>query len=107
MSKYREFILHYARLAELGGFDLLSIGTELEGVTSYEEEWRRIIADVRRVYHGPITYAANWGEEIESIRFWDALDYVSGNNDYPLAAKPSARAEELLPCAEPSARRRS
>ena len=100
MSKYREFILHYARLAELGEFDLLSIGTELEGVTPYEEEWRRIIASVRRVYHGPITYAANWGKEIESIRFWDALDYVSVNNYYPLAEKPSARVEELLPGAE-------
>jgi hypothetical protein len=100
MHNYREFILHYARLAELEHFDLLSIGTELEGLTPYEADWRRLIADVRRVYHGPLTYAANWGHEFESVGFWDALDYMGVNNYYPLAAVPSARVEDLLPGAE-------
>jgi len=100
MHSYREFILHYARLAELEHFDLLSIGTELEGLTPYEADWRRLIADVRRVYHGPLTYAANWGHEFESVGFWDALEYMGVNNYYPLAAAPSARVEDLLPGAE-------
>ncbi len=102
MRNYREFILHYARLAELEHFDLLSIGNELEGVSSRQDDWRRLIADVRRVYHGPIAYACNWGGEFESLGFWDALDYISMNNYYPLrephdakAAPP--RAEDLLP----------
>lgn len=90
MRAYREFILHYAWLAELEGFDLLSIGNELEGMTVHEEDWRRLIADVRRVYPGPITYAANWGHEFETLRFWDALDYAGLNNYYPLAS-PTAR----------------
>ena len=100
MRRYREFILHYARLAELEGFDLFCIGNELEGLTPYAGDWRRLIADVRRVYHGPLTYAANWGREFESIRFWDALDYIGVNNYYPLAAQASARVEDLLPGAE-------
>ncbi|HJY88292.1 MAG TPA: hypothetical protein VKE24_15775 [Candidatus Acidoferrales bacterium] len=100
MRNYREFILHYARLAELERFDLLSIGTELEGLTPYQEEWRRLIADVRRVYHGPLTYAANWGREFESLGFWDALDYMGINDYYPLAAGPTTLVEELLPGAE-------
>jgi hypothetical protein len=100
MRNYREFILHYARLAELEQFDLLSIGTELEGLTAYPDDWRRLIAEVRRVYRGPLTYAANWGHEFETISFWDALDYTGVNNYYPLASKPSARVEELLPGAE-------
>ncbi len=116
MRNYREFILHYARLGELEQFDLLSISTELEGLTPYPDDWRRLIAEVRRVYHGPITYAANWGHEFESITFWDALDYASVNNYYPLRSAPlggaaslgSARpkdsapphAEDLLPGAE-------
>ncbi len=100
MRSYREYMLHYARLAELDQIDLLCIGTELEGMTSDETAWRSLIADVRRVYHGPLTYAANWGLEFAGIRFWDALDYAGLNEYYPLAAAPSARAEELLPAAD-------
>ncbi len=114
MRHYREFILHYARLAELEQFDLLSVGTELEGLTAYPDDWRRLIAEVRRVYHGPITYAANWGHEFESLRFWDVLDYASVNNYYPLRSAPPAgsaaggappRAEDLLPGAQRLAER--
>ncbi len=100
MRQYREFILHYARLAELEQFDLLSIGTEFESLTAYQDDWRRLIAEVRRVYHGPLTYAANWGREFESLAFWDALDYMGVNDYYPLGAAPSTRAEDLLPGAE-------
>ena len=94
---YREFILHYARLAEEEGFDLLCIGNELGGMSVYESEWRQIIADVRRVYHGPITYAANWGAEFENLRFWDAVDFAGLNNYYPLATSPATGASDLLP----------
>jgi hypothetical protein len=101
MRSYREYMLHYARLAELDQIDLLCIGTELEGMTTSDEAaWRGLIADVRRVYHGPLTYAANWGLEFAGIRFWDALDYAGLNEYYPLAATPSAGAEELLPAAD-------
>jgi len=89
MRSYREFILHYARLAELERFDVLCIGNELEGMTRNEKEWRNLIAEVRRVYHGPITYAANWGAEFEHLRFWDALDFIGLNNYYPLRAVAS------------------
>jgi hypothetical protein len=92
---YRRFLLHYARLAEFEGFDLLCIGNELGGMTPHAEEWRALIGEVRRVYRGPITYAANWGEEFESLRFWDALDYAGLNNYYPLAEAPASRAEDL------------
>jgi len=100
MRNYREFILHYARLAELEQFDLLSIGTEFGGLTAYPDDWRKLIVEVRRVYLGPLTYAANWGPEFESLGFWDALDYLSVNNYYPLASTPSTRVEDLLPGAE-------
>jgi len=98
LRNYREFLLHYARLAELEGFDLLCVGNELEGLTAHEEEWRRLVGEVRRVYHGPITYAANWGREFETLRFWDALDYMGLNNYYPLAKSRAGppREEELV-----------
>ena len=100
MRSYREFILHYARLAEVEHFDLLCIGNELEGVSSDEAAWRDMIRDVRSVYHGPLTYAANWGKEFFAVRFWDALDYAGLNNYYPLASAPSADANDLKPGAD-------
>ncbi len=95
---YRLWMLHYARLAEAGGFDVLSIGNELAGLTGREQAWRSLIADVRRVYRGPVTYAAHWEAEVESIAFWDALDYIGVNFYFPIAsrgASPSPRSPEL------------
>ena len=40
-SLYRRWLLHFARLAQLYGVDLLVVGTELEGVTHREQEWAR------------------------------------------------------------------
>jgi hypothetical protein len=86
ISSYREFMLHYARLAETERADLLVIGTELGGVTIHEAEWRALIREVRQVYRGPLTYAANWGREFETLAFWDELDFLGVNFYYPLAA---------------------
>lgn len=82
---YRRWLLHYARLAELYHVDLLVIGTELGGLTQHEAAWRALIADLRRIYSGPLTYAAHWGPEFETLPFWDALDYLGVNMYYPLA----------------------
>jgi hypothetical protein len=87
MASYRLFILHHARLAEQEHADLLVIGTELGGLTSRQAAWRELIRDVRRVWSGPLTYAANWGEEVERIAFWNDLDYVGVNFYYPLISK--------------------
>jgi hypothetical protein len=83
---YRGYLLHYAALAERAGVDLLCIGAEVKrAAVGHEAEWRAMIADVRRVYHGRLTYAANWYEEAEAIRFWDALDYIGVQAYYPLS----------------------
>lgn len=87
MASYRQFILHYARLAELERADLLVVGTELGGLTlPREADWRALIGEVRQVYSGPLTYAANWGREFETLGFWDELDFLGVNFYYPLAA---------------------
>ncbi|HWM91281.1 MAG TPA: hypothetical protein VN493_10980 [Thermoanaerobaculia bacterium] len=87
MGSYRQFILHYARLAELEQADLLVVGTELGGLTlPREADWRALIREVRQAYSGPLTYAANWGQEFETLGFWDELDFLGVNFYYPLAA---------------------
>lgn len=84
-DSYQKWILHYAIISELMNADLFCIGTELVQTTLKKpDQWRRLIAKVRRVYHGPIVYAANYGEEFEGITFWDALDYIGLDNYYPV-----------------------
>ena len=93
---YRAWLMHYAQLAEAQGVDALCIGTELGQVTlRHPGFWRKLIAEVRGVYGGKLTYAANWGEEFEGITFWDALDVVGCNGYYPLSQNPDATDEEL------------
>lgn len=94
---YRALVLHYAGLAQRGEADLLCIGTELVRMTrQYPHEWRALIAEVRQVYHGPLTYAAHWHEEFEQITFWDALDFVGVGAYFPLEAPIGATTEQLL-----------
>ncbi|MFQ5766435.1 MAG: hypothetical protein ACE5ID_00395 [Acidobacteriota bacterium] len=87
---YRAFILHYARLAQKEKMEMLSVGLELTRTTlQREDDWRRLIRDVRRVYDGLLTYSANWYQEPESIRFWDALDFVGIQAYFPLGNQVS------------------
>ena len=94
---YRYWILHYAVLAQREGVDALCLGTELVRTTlKHPDRWREIIAQVRSVYGGQLTYAANWGEEFENFTFWEDLDAIGLNSYYPLAAGETASDEELL-----------
>ncbi|MBI4465607.1 MAG: hypothetical protein HY647_12960 [Acidobacteria bacterium] len=104
-ARYRRWILHYARLAEQNGSELFCIGNELRRMAQYDSYWRELIAAVRRIYSGPITYAAHWGEEFETLKFWDALDYMGLNNYYPLTPIENTAAATLQQGAEELARR--
>jgi hypothetical protein len=83
-AAYERFIVHYAEMAERTGMEAFAIGTELRQTTRRTAEWRRLIAQVRRVYHGPLTYCANWREEVEHIEFWGDLDFIGVQAYYPL-----------------------
>jgi hypothetical protein len=94
-ASYRRFILHYAELAERDHDDMLVLGTELKSASACDEKcWRELIAEVRRVYHGALTYAANW-DEAAHVPFWDALDYVGVDEYAPIARTSGAREPEL------------
>ena len=97
-ASYATFILHYAQLAETAHFDGLCIGTELLHATApaHEKAWRGLIAQIRRRYHGSLTYAANWSGEYQQIRFWDALDYVGIQAYFPLSTAASPSLDTLL-----------
>jgi hypothetical protein len=68
-------------LGELGretGVRALSIGTRLdEAVRVTPENWRTLIARVREVFPGLVTYDAEWRREADDVPFWRDLDVIS------------------------------
>jgi uncharacterized protein Usg len=95
-ADYREFILHYADLAERAGAEALAVGTELGGTTKREREWRSIIAEVRKHYKGSLVYCANWADDLHQTQFWDALDWIGVQAYYPLSKRRAPTTEELV-----------
>lgn len=85
-TEYRRWIRHYAMLAEAHDVPLFAIGTELSKLTGgHRAQWERVIEDVRCLYTGRIVYAANWGKEVESVVFWDLVDFIGVDFYYPLS----------------------
>lgn len=80
---YRSFILDHARFAARAKVPLLAIGVELERTMGFERQWRDLIGEVRAIYPGRITYAANW-DGVDRVQFWNALDYVGVQAYFPL-----------------------
>lgn len=92
-ESYKAMMLKYARVAEEEEIPMLCLGVEMVGVTGKEftSKWRNLIAAVREVYSGDLTYSANWsrGEEgtqpeYRRIEFWRELDYVGVSLYTPL-----------------------
>lgn len=94
-TNYQEFILHYAKLAEENKMEIFCIGTELAIASSHEQQWRNLIAEIRKVYSGQLTYAANFNQEYLKVRFWDALDFIGIQAYFPLSQKNNPTAEEM------------
>jgi hypothetical protein len=94
-KSYRRYVLHHAFLARWAGADLFSVGCELSKTVKREAEWRNLIAAVRLLYPGVVTYSGNWYGDLEGVRFWDALDVIGIDSYFPLAASPQATRADL------------
>jgi hypothetical protein len=96
-ENYRAFIMHYARMSALLKVDQFCIGTELhQTVKDHPDYWTALITEVRLIYKGPITYAANWNQEIHDITFWDQLDYIGIQAYFPLTQKKTPHTKDLV-----------
>ena len=98
-ASYREQINHYASFAQEAEVDMFYIGSELPGTTHREDDWRRVIKEVRERFKGPISYdSVFWGNptaEYKRIKFWDALDYIATDFWFSLTNKNNPTVEEL------------
>lgn len=94
-DSYDQFIMTYAEMAEETGSELFCIGTELEQfVLMRPDYWKRLIAKIRSVYSGKLTYAANW-DEYPRVPFWQDLDYIGIDAYFPLSEERTPSVAQL------------
>ncbi|MGV8976619.1 MAG: glycoside hydrolase family 113 [Cellulomonas sp.] len=86
-ASYTEYIVHHARLAAELGVEMLCIGCEMVRADSQEQHWRALIAQVREVYDGLITYNCDKYQE-DRLTWWDAVDVISASGYYPTGTWP-------------------
>ena len=91
-AQYKAFVLQWAELAQQDHVAILSIGSEMLAATGpqYTSYWDDIIASVRAVYSGKLTYFA-LESEVSQIGFWNKLDYAGVDvfPDLSSAANPT------------------
>ncbi|MDE2731991.1 MAG: hypothetical protein OXM02_12455 [Bacteroidota bacterium] len=95
-SQYQELIMHYALLAEEIKAYMLVVGTELaRSARERPQFWRALIGQVRQVYSGHLTYAANWWDEYEHVTFWEDVDAIGIQGYFELSDVPDPSLAEL------------
>jgi hypothetical protein len=112
-ERYARFVEDYAWLAELGGAQMLSIGSGLDPVSGAASEgrravlaeiewkragWARVIATARASFAGLLTLSAGSPQEASKVGFWSDLDAIGYELMPTLEFEPSkdgrdARAE--------------
>jgi hypothetical protein len=93
-ASYSKFILDFAELAQETSVDILCIGTELEQFVNHRPEyWNDLIKKIKIIYHGKLTYAANW-DEFKRTPFWDQLDYIGVDAYFPVSDSQTPTVEE-------------
>jgi hypothetical protein len=82
-ASFTRFVLHYARIAEEEGCEMLCVGCEMVQSDKRDAEWRALISGVRSVYTGLVTYNCDKYQE-DRVTWWDAVDIISSSGYYPL-----------------------
>ncbi|WP_417876309.1 glycoside hydrolase family 113 [Winogradskyella sediminis] len=95
-TSYTNFILAYAELAEKLNVELFCIGTELEEfVKNRPAYWHQLIKEIRTIYTGKLTYAANW-DEFWTTPFWSELDYIGIDAYFPVSDMQTPTIEDCI-----------
>jgi hypothetical protein len=93
---YSEYIITFAKVADSLSVELLCIGTEYKiAVQKRPKFWENLIKNVRVVYKGKLTYAANW-DNYENVTFWSELDYIGVDSYFPICKDQTPRVDVLV-----------
>ena len=100
-ESYATMLEHYGRIGQAHGVEDYCIGTEILKMASPDynpdntAQWQKMIARVRTVFKGKLTYSANWYGELDRIGFWPQLDYIGISAYYDLYHAQNNSVDEL------------
>ena len=96
-ASYKTEIVHLAGIAQASGVGVFIIGNEMSSLSGaqYRSYWTDLIAAVRGVYDGELTYAAAT-DEASKVGFWDQLDIIGVNTYPPLTSSTTPTVQELI-----------
>lgn len=94
---YLDFARAWAEVARDAEVDMLAAGVELRSwvTTARVQSFYPVLAEVRRIFPGLVTYAANW-DDVEDTAILSELDVIGINAFYPLSEKNGASDEMLV-----------
>ena len=94
-ASYREYVLFWAGVAADVDAAVFVMGSELDQAATLRPDfWRALAADVRAVYSGTITYAANW-DRLAEIGFWKSVDAIGVQAYFPLSTETNPTVDDL------------
>lgn len=86
-DSYQKYMLHFAAVADSMKAEIFCIGTELGiSIKQRPQFWNSFIDTIKKIYHGKLTYAANW-DDYKNVPFWEKLDYIGVDAYFPLATE--------------------
>ena len=92
---YTDFNVRLAALAQEGGVEWYSLGTEMASTHPFPDHWRRMASEVRQVFKGKLVYSVNFDSH-DSFQFGDCLDVIGINTYDPIAKYDEYPAPELV-----------
>jgi hypothetical protein len=84
-ASHEAFQLHFAEIAERTGCVMFIMGCEMVMAERREAEWRDLVAKVKHVYHGLISYNTDKYQE-DHVNWWDCVDVISSSGYYPFGS---------------------
>ncbi len=95
-ASYARYVLSWAEVAERHHAEMFAVGVELRSwvTTTRAPSFRSVIAKVRQMYHGLLTYSGNWDDAADTL-IWNDVDLLGVNGFYPLADGPDATLESM------------
>ena len=94
-ASFTESAKYFAEFAERNRIEGLIIGAEYYGTEGRSEEWSNVIAEIRKIYTGPLTYEFTFASRKAYALDWlDGVDFLSYSY-YPPAKGEYLRMEEF------------
>jgi hypothetical protein len=104
-ASYRRWLLALADLAAREGVAALSVGSELSTLDVDRPRWAELVGEVRRRYHGQLTYSGNW-DHFDQVAIYDLVDLAGVTGYFELRSPDGASDQAALTRAWGGHRRR-